>query len=64
MADSSTELAVGSNGPGIRISGDDVWGYATGQSFLARPAVANGAFHASSTSGDVFAWTPQGLPPL
>jgi outer membrane protein assembly factor BamB len=66
VADSSTELAVGSNGQtaGIRITGDDVWGYSTGQSFLARPAVANGAFYASSTSGDVFAWTPQGLPPL
>jgi outer membrane protein assembly factor BamB len=66
VADSSTELAVGSNGEtaGIRITGDDVWGYATGQSFLARPAVANGAFYASSTSGELFAWTPQGLPPL
>jgi outer membrane protein assembly factor BamB len=61
-----TALAVGADGKtaGIRISGLDVWAEAPGQTFLSRPAVSNGAFYAASASGGLFAWTPQGLPPL
>jgi outer membrane protein assembly factor BamB len=49
---------------GARYSGNIVWSYATGERFSARPALANGTVYAASTVGHLYAFTPQGLPPL